>query len=387
MTAPVPFADLGLIHEPLMADITAAWARIAATSAFVGGPDVKSFEDAFAAYCGVEHCVGVANGTDAIELGLRALEIGPGHRVALPANTFIATAEAVARAGAECVMVDCDPVTMLMDPESLGAALARTRIDAVIAVDLYGQIAPIERLAQVAATHGAVLIEDAAQSQGALRHGRGIGHGVALAATSFYPGKNLGAFGDGGAVVTTSAVIAERVRVLAAHGSRVRYHHEVVGMNSRLDTMQAAVLRIKLDHLARWNHQRRVAAKIYDDLLAETAGIHAPETLPGNDHVWHLYPVRVDPGLDRDGIATELQQRGIGVAIHYPVPVHATPAFSGRVRLPVSCEHAERSAATVLSLPMFSGITPEQQQRVVAELVSVVRSARSSEPATPALQR
>jgi dTDP-4-amino-4,6-dideoxygalactose transaminase len=251
----VPFLDLGLQHRAIAADVDTAFARILDRCSFVGGSDVGEFEIAFGAYCGAEHAVGVANGTDAIVMALRALGIGPGDRVAVPANTFIATAEAVALVGGRVVVVDCDPIHQLIDPDSVANAMRSGRLSAVIAVDLYGQRAPIDQLVPLVRNHGAFLIEDAAQAQGATRFGAGIGSGVDVATTSFYPGKNLGAYGDGGAVITDSPALAHHVRLIANHGSRVRYQHEVVGTNSRLDTMQAAVLNAKLAHLDGWNEQ------------------------------------------------------------------------------------------------------------------------------------
>lgn len=375
--AEVPFLDLGWQHRIVEAEVRGAVDEILASAAFVGGPHVAGFEAAFAAACGVDHCVGVANGTDAIELGLRALGIGPGDTVVVPANTFIATAEAVWRAGADVSVADVDPATLLLDPVALEPVLARERPRAVIAVDLYGQIAPMEELVPLAEAHGAVVVEDAAQSQGARRHHRGIAHGVALASTSFYPGKNLGAYGDGGAVLTRSSELAERVRLLGAHGSRVRYHHEVPGTNSRLDTIQAAVLSAKLAHLEAWNDLRRAAAARYaallDDAVRQGVDIVTTATAPGNTHAWHLYVVRVP---ERDAVLADLQAAGIGAAIHYPVPVHRTPAFAHLADQ--RCPVAESAADRILSLPMYPGITTAQQARVVEVLVDSVRRHRSA---------
>jgi len=364
---PVPFLNLGWQHDQIAEEVDEGFRRVLASGAYVGGPEVTQFENAFAAASGVDHCVGVANGTDAIELALRALGIGPDSVVAVPANTFIATAEAAWRTGARVVFVDVDPAHLLMDPTSLEATCRAHRPNAVIAVDLYGQIAPLDQLVPIAERHGAVVIEDAAQSQGALRHGRGLGHGVAMATTSFYPGKNLGAYGDGGAVLTRSPELAERVRLIANHGSKVRYHHEVPGVNSRLDALQAVVLSAKLSRLEGWNERRRAAARLYEELLESVGGVTTTPTAAGNTHVWHLFVVQVD---DRDRVVSELQANGVGAAIHYPVPVHRTPAFAGATdeRFEVS----EAAADHILSLPMFPGITADQQVRVVATLQAAV---------------
>jgi len=370
--APVPFLDLGLQHRAIAADVDTAFARILDRCSFVGGSDVGEFEIAFGAYCGAEHAVGVANGTDAIVMALRALGIGAGDRVAVPANTFIATAEAVALVGGRVVVVDCDPIHQLIDPDSVADAMRSGRLSAVIAVDLYGQRAPIEQLVPLVRNHGAFLIEDAAQAQGATRFGAGIGSGVDVATTSFYPGKNLGAYGDGGAVITDSPALAHHVRLIANHGSRVRYQHEVVGTNSRLDTMQAAVLNAKLAHLDGWNEQRSAAATRYDEMLRDRADLRLPVEMRGNRHVWHVYNVRVHPSW-RHRIVDRLNERGIGAAIHYPVAVHRTAAFADRVDIvDGGCPAAESSAASTLSLPMFPGITLEQQERVVGTLIAAL---------------
>ena len=370
--APVPFLDLGLQHRAIAADVDTAFARILDRCSFVGGSDVGEFEIAFGAYCGAEHAVGVANGTDAIVMALRALGIGPGDRVAVPANTFIATAEAVALVGGRVVVVDCDPIHQLIDPDSVANAMRSGRLSAVIAVDLYGQRAPIDQLVPLVRNHGAFLIEDAAQAQGATRFGAGIGSGVDVATTSFYPGKNLGAYGDGGAVITDSPALAHHVRLIANHGSRVRYQHEVVGTNSRLDTMQAAVLNAKLAHLDGWNEQRSAAATRYDEMLRDRADLRLPVEMRGNRHVWHVYNVRVHPSW-RHRIVDRLNERGIGAAIHYPVAVHRTAAFADRVDIADGgCPAAESSAASTLSLPMFPGITLEQQERVVGTLIAAL---------------
>ncbi len=289
---PIPLVDLGAQHRDVADEVLAGFAEVLATTAFIGGPQVAAFEREFADYCETSHCVGAANGTDAIELVLRGLDIGRGDEVIIPANTFIATAEAVVRAGADVVLVDCTDDTLLIDPELVDAAVtARTR--AVIGVDLYGQIAPFDRLADVVDAERIALVEDAAQSQGAVRNDRKVGADVAAAATSFYPGKNLGAYGDAGAVVTNDGNLAERVRAIGGHGGLRRYEHDLVGFNSRLDTLQAVVLSTKLRRLDGWNKLRRQAAARYDELLDGVESVTRLTTAPGNIPVWHLYPIRV----------------------------------------------------------------------------------------------
>jgi len=367
LAGPIPLVDLSLQHEQVRDEIEEGFARVIATSAFIDGPDVEAFEREFAAYCGGGACVGVANGTDALELLLRSEALDDGSEVVLPANTFVATAEAVVRAGLRPVLVDCDEHHLLDAAQLRGALTPRT--GAVIAVHLYGQQADLAAVSAALAGRPVAVFEDAAQAHGSLRCGQGIAHGPGSsgAATSFYPGKNLGAFGDGGAVVTTDAARAERVRLLRNHGSPSKYVHAVLGFNSRLDTLQAVVLRAKLRRLAAWNGERRRTARLYDELLSGVDGVELPRTLPGNEHVWHLYVVQVD---DRDAVLEELGRRGVRAGVHYPTPVHLQPAFGylgyGRGDFPVS----ERAAGRILSLPMYPGMTEEQVRAVVDALAA-----------------
>ena len=367
----IPFVDLAAQHAVVAEEVAEGWRQVLAKTSFIAGPQVAAFESEYAAFTGARHCVGVANGTDAIEIALRALGVGPGDECILPANTFIATAEAVSRAGATPVPVDCaDDGTYLIDVAAAEAALTpRTR--AMIPVHLYGQAAPVERLLPLAERAGAWVVEDAAQAQGARRGDRSAGVLGRVAATSFYPGKNLGAYGDAGAVVTDSAELAARVRMIADHGSRHKYDHEVMGFNSRLDTLQAVVLSAKLRRLTEWNKARRVAAGRYDQLLAGIPDIVTPRVLDGNEHVWHLYVVCVP---DRDRVIKELHAAGIGAGIHYPVPVHLSSAYAGLGYADGAFPVAERAAREVLSLPLFPGITPAQQERVAAALAAALRA-------------
>lgn len=361
----VPFVDLQLQNDQIADEAGAAIAEVCASGSFVLGPQVQAFEEAYARFCGVGHCVGVANGTDAIELALRAAEVGHGDEVIVPTNTFYATGEAVLRAGAELVLVDCDE-DFLIDVDRVAEATTnRTR--AVIGVDLYGQVAPFERL-DSAVGDDVVLVEDAAQSQGARRGGQPAGSFGAVAAVSFYPGKNLGAFGDAGAVTTDNEAIARRVRTLRNHGGINRYEHDLIGTNSRLDSIQAAVLSVKLGRLADWNADRVAAAERYRNLLADLDGVVTPRTLPTNDHVWHLYVVRV---ADRDQVVQRLGEAGVATGLHYPRPLHRLPALAGRYR-PDAYPVADRLAAELVSLPMFPGITERQQEHVAWALGEAV---------------
>jgi dTDP-4-amino-4,6-dideoxygalactose transaminase len=374
--ARVPLVDLAWQHREIAGEIAAGFSDVLSATDFIAGKPVAAFEQEYADELDIPYVVGVANGTDAIEIALRALGVGPGDEVVLPANTFVATAEAVARAGARPVAVDADPVHHLIDPERAVAAFG-PRTKAVLPVHLYGQAAPVEELRAAAAAVGVAVVEDAAQSHGATRHGRPAGGLAEIAGTSFYPGKNLGAYGDAGAVLTGSAELAQRARLLANHGSQRKYVHETLGFNSRLDTLQAVVLRAKLRRLARWNADRRAAAERYHALLADLAAsgrLVLPKTAPANEHVWHLYVVRVPADVaDRDVVLRSLDAAGIGAGIHYPTPVHLQPAFRAAADGPGSCPVAERAAAEILSLPLFPGITESQQQRVAAELGHALR--------------
>jgi dTDP-4-amino-4,6-dideoxygalactose transaminase len=359
----IPFVDLQAAHAEVADDVAVGFKRVLANTAFIGGEEVTGFEREYAEFAGVEHCIGVANGTDALELALRALGVGPGDEAILPANTFIATAEAVARVGARVVLVDCDPSTYLIDTDAaLRAITPRTK--AIMPVHLYGQHAPVEALLSA----GVPVVEDAAQSQGATRNGARF-HAT-IAGTSFYPGKNLGAYGDAGAVVTNDADLARTVRTISQHGGLKKYEHELIGVNSRLDALQAVVLRAKLLRLDRWNEARRAAAARYDELLS-TVDVVRPVTADGNEHVWHLYVVRV-PAERRDDVVAALNEQGVGAGIHYPYPVHLTPAFAGLGLGVGSFPHAEKAAGEILSLPIFPQITPAQQERVVSALVSIL---------------
>lgn len=366
----IPLVDLASQHAEVSDAVERGFREVLATAGFVGGPMVTAFEEAFAQYCGRTACVGVGNGTDALELILRAAGIGPGDEVIVPASTFIATAEAPARVGARVVAVDVDPDALLIDPDRVVERLT-TRTRAVIAVHLYGQLAPMERLVERLADHrmgrNVMVVEDAAQAQGARRAGCGIGSWSTAAATSFYPGKNLGAYGDAGAVVTDDLVLAERLRTIANHGSRRRYEHEVLGGNSRLDALQAVVLQAKLPRLDAWNAARRLAARRYDTLLAGRPDLRRPVVTDADDHVWHLYTVRVP---QRDAVLAHLQANGIGAGIHYPVPVHRCAPF--RSSAPWGCPVAEQAAEELLSLPLHPHLTVEQQQRVVDVLLTAL---------------
>jgi dTDP-4-amino-4,6-dideoxygalactose transaminase len=379
MTDPaIPLVDLGAQHREIAAEVEAGFAAVMGASSYILGPQVAAFEREFAQFCGATECVGVGNGTDALELVLRACDVGAGDEVIVPANTFIATALAVVRAGATPVLVDCDE-HHLMSVEQVEAAITpRTR--ALLPVHLYGQCADVEALGVIAERHGLLLLEDAAQSQGARRHGRRSGALAVAAATSFYPGKNLGAYGDAGAVTTGSSAVAARVRQLRNWGSERKYEHPVIGFNSRLDTLQAVVLSAKLRRLDGWNEARRRAAAAYTELLAGLDGVALPAVLPGNEHVWHLYVVLVP---ERDAVLAALHSQGIGAGIHYPTPLHLHGALEYLGYRPGAFPRAESLARRALSLPLHPHLTAAQVERVAGAL----RHASSGTAARAKAQR
>lgn len=361
----IPLVDLAIQHREIADDIKRGFDAVFEKTSFVHGPSVAEFEAAFAKFSGVRHCIGVGSGTDAIEMVLRAQEIGPGDEVIVPANTFIATALAVTRVGALPVFVDSDPVHHLIDVSKVKESINK-RTRGILAVDLYGQVAPFELLEDLARGRGIAVIEDAAQSHGAVRNGcRAGGFGVA-AATSFYPGKNLGAYGDGGAVLTNDDAFAEAVRHLGNWGGTVKYQHPRIGFNSRLDSLQAVVLSAKLERLPQWNEQRRDAAARYRELLAESGDIVLPEVNSDNEAVWHLYVIRVP---ERDRVLEALNEAGIGAGIHYPTPCHLQGAYASLGHARGSFPVAEKAADEILSLPIYPGITEQQQERVAEVLL------------------
>ena len=356
----IPFLDLGATYRELRAEIDEAVGSVLASGWYVLGTEVAAFEAEFAAYTDAAHCVGVGNGLDALELALRACGVGPGDEVIVPSNTYIATWLGVSALGAIPVPVEPDPRTYNLDPSAVEAALtARTR--AILPVHLYGSPADLGPLLALASTHGLKVVDDAAQAHGARLGGRRIGGLADVTAWSFYPGTNLGAFGDGGAVTTNDSALADRISTLRNYGSRVKYHNEERGLNSRLDELQAAALRVKLRHLDEWNDRRRAIAAIYDRELADT-GLVLPARPIDTEPVWHLYVVQ---SRDRDALQRDLADLGVQTLIHYPVPPHLQPAYAdlglARGQFPV----AEHLHDHVLSLPIGPHLRSEQVDRVV----------------------
>ena len=374
----IPLVDIRTQYQSLKQQIDEAMSRVIDSASFVGGREVDAFEEEFAAYCEVSACVGVGNGTDALRLALAAIGIGPGDEVITVAHTFIATVEAIWATGAQPVLVDIRPDTMLMDPDALREAIG-SRTKAVIPVHLYGQPCDMSEICAIARSRGVRVIEDAAQAHGARWRGRRVGSFGDAACFSFYPGKNLGAFGDAGAVVSSNRSFIQQIRMLANHGRREKYVHETAGTNSRLDALQAAILRVKLRSLDRWNERRRRIAAMYAEGLRGLDGltIELPHVTEDAEPVWHLFVVRTP---DRQGFAEHLGAHGIATGVHYPVPLHRQPAWSRRFGHPV-LPATEAAAARVVSLPIFPEMTRGQIDLVVRAVASYAALKQSA--ATP----
>lgn len=366
-TRSVPFLDLAASTEPAAAELRAAWETVTGHGLYVGGPEVESFETAFAQFCGAEECIGVANGTDALELVLRVLGVGTGDDVVVPANTFIATAEAVTNVGARPVFADVDPLTLLIGPEQVRNAITPATA-AVIAVHLYGQPCDMVKLAAVTDDAGVALIEDAAQAHGAVYDESGPARHAVAATYSFYPGKNLGAFGDGGAVVTNDPMLAESVRQISRHGRSAddRYLHDVVGRNSRLDTLQAAVLSVRLKRLAGENAHRARVHGWYREWLPSSVPL--VDQAPSRTSSFHLLVAQAE---DRDSLRQQLSDVGVSTGLHYPVPCHRQRAYRTAATIP-SLPVVEAVADRIVSLPIW-GHMPESDVAYVCEQIRRLR--------------
>ena len=361
----IPFLDMKSVYAELKTDLDAAYHRVMESGWFVLGKEVEAFEAEYAAFCGTKHCVGLANGLEALELVLRAWDLGPGDEVIVPSNTYVATWLAISAVGAKIVPVEPTPGGPNIDPDRIEAAITpRTR--AIMPVHLYGEPADMEAIGALAARHGLKVVEDVAQAQGARVRGRRTGSLGDAGAHSFFPSKNIGAFGDGGAVTTDDDALAERLRVLRNYGSRVKYVNLERGYNSRLDEMQAAFLRVRLAKLDEWNERRRLVAARYDDRLAGIAGLGLPRVLQWAEPVWHLYVVRTPRRAD---LIKALEKRGIGSLIHYPIPPHLQQAYADLNISKGSYPLAEELAETVLSLPMG----PHMPHNAVDEVANVIR--------------
>lgn len=368
----IPFLDLKAHHDPIRQEVMAAINEVVDKNAFAGGPWVAKFEEQYAAYCGAKFCVGVANGTDAIWLALLARGIGAGDEVITVPMTFMATTEAITYAGAKPVFIDIEPKTYTMDVSKIEAAIT-PRTKAIIPVHLFGQCADMDPILEIAKRRNLVVIEDAAQAQGTSYKGRRAGTMGHAAAFSFYPGKNLGAWGEAGAITTNDPELRERIAMFREHGQKKKYYHDVVGWNGRMDGIQAAVLSVKLKYLDRANDGRRRAAAQYNKLLAGVPDITLPFEAPYSRHNYHVYAIRT---AQRDQLMQKLGERGIGTGIHYPVPVHLQNAYASLGHRRGSFPVAEECADTFLSLPMFPELTDAQIQTVVTELKALVRERK-----------
>ena len=367
----IPFLDLGRLHQSLREPLDAAYRRVLDSGWFIMGPELEAFEAEFAQYCEVKHCIGVGNGLEALHLLLRAYDIGPGDEVLVPSNTFIATWLAVTECGAIPVPVEPKIDTYNIDPARISDAItSRTR--AIIPVHLYGQPADMDPIRALAAQYGLVVIEDAAQAQGARYKGRRAGSLGHAAATSFYPGKNLGALGDGGAVLTNDDAIAGKVKQLRNYGSKIKYQHDLAGYNSRLDEMQAAFLRVKLAVLDEWNARRRDAAAQYSKMLAGS-DLHLPLAPEYAESVWHLYVIR---SKNRDALKAHLERQGVSTVIHYPIPPHRQACYQEfrAHNLPIAVILAEE----VLSLPMSPALKAEAVELVTCTIVTFLARDESA---------
>ena len=392
MTAPaqhstemIPMLDLRAQFDSIASEIRAAVEGVLAAQQFVLGPQSEALEQEIALACGVRHGVGVASGTEALQLGLHACGVGFGDEVIVPAFTFIATGGAVSALGARPVFADIEPTTFNLDPDQLEARIT-TRTRAIVAVHLFGLSADMGPILEIAARHGIPVVEDNAQSFGATYRGRKTGSMGRLGCLSFYPSKNLGAYGDAGMVVTNDDTLAARLRALRNHGQTGQYLSTERGWNSRLDELQAAVLRVKLRHMADWTAARQARARLYDSLLADLPGIAPPRVPPGREHVYYLYTIRVagrvggansklDSGdeLRSDLVQQRLKERGIASVVYYPVPLHLQPLYASLGGKPGDLRVSERAAREVISIPLYPELTPGQIERVAQELRRAAR--------------
>ena len=364
MNVRVPFVDLRVQHEPLMPELIDAFCRVTESSAFAGGPFVARFESQFADFCQTQYALGVGSGSDALWLSLLSLGVGQGDEVITTPNSFMATAEAISICGARPVFVDIDERTYTMDPAQLEQAIT-LRTQAIIPVHLFGHMADMDAIQAVAARYGTPVVEDACQAHGAGYKGRRAGSLGVVGCFSFYPGKNLGAFGEAGAVTTAEPELCSRVQALRDHGQASKNLHATIGWNARMDGIQAAVLSVKLRHLDAANEARRAHARLYDELLAEEPRVMRPWAAPYAQHVYHIYAVRV---RDRDGVLQRMAAQGVNCAVHYPVPIHLQRAYGFLGMGPGSFPVAERCARELLSLPIYPELRADEVELVAQTL-------------------
>lgn len=373
----VAFVDLYQQHQAIEEELVQVFRRVLRKSSFILGPEVVAFEKEFAAYVGASDCIAVNNGTTALQLVLAGLGIGPGDEVITVANTFIATAEAISAVGARPVFVDVDPVSYTMDPQLVEAAIT-PNTKALLPVHLYGQTADVDALLEIARRHNIHLVEDACQAHGATYKGRKAGSLGVAGCFSFYPGKNLGCLGEGGAVVTSNPELAQRMRMLRDHGSVKKYEHSLPGYNFRLEGLQGGFLSVKLRHLDRWNSRRREVAKLYHELLSETS-LGLPAEMGWGEHVYHLYVIQAD---DREVLRQALNAAGIECGLHYPVPLHLQAAYADLGYEKGSFPVSEHLSSHILSLPMHPFITDEEVKRVASALVESLQCQLNQQTVT-----
>jgi len=374
----VPFLDLKAQYLSIKDEIQASLNKVLDQTAFAGGPFVAQFEKEFAEFCQVDHCVGVGSGTDALWLALLALGVGPGDEVITVPDTFIATAEAISYCGATPVFVDVDEKTYNMDPNKLEECIkthnsklkTQNSLKAIIPVHLFGQTADMDPILEIAKKYGLSVVEDACQAHGALYNGKPAGSMGAAGCFSFYPGKNLGAYGEAGAVTTNNAELASKMRMIRDHGQEKKYYHGCIGWNARMDGFQGAVLSVKLKHLPAWNEARRKNAALYNTLLNGSDGIVIPKEMDYAKHVYHIYAIRTK---NRDELISKLGEKGVNCGIHYPVPVHLQNAYASLGLKAGSFPVAEKVASEFVSLPMFAELT-EEQIRYAADMVKALSS-------------
>ncbi len=375
----VPLLDVNRGNAPLREEFIEALTKVVDSGRFLFGPDVQQLERAVAARCEVKHAIACASGSDALLLALLALDIGDYDEVIVPSFTFFATASAVTRVGATPVFVDIEPATFNLDPACVKAAIT-SRTKAIIPVHLFGQCADMTSIMAIANEHNVPVIEDAAQAIDAKHGGQPAGSMGAIGCLSFYPTKNLGGMGDGGMLTTNNDLLAERLRLFAAHGMNPRYHHKVIGINSRLDTLQAAVLNVKLKHLHEWSAARTANAMRYHEGISSSNSFHSlglPIALPGNEHVWNQYTIRV-PNGQRNAVKQRLADAGVGSEVYYPIPLHQQECFRSLDYRTGSLPETERAAAEVLSLPIFPELTAEEQHAVIARLDEALQPPRAA---------
>jgi dTDP-4-amino-4,6-dideoxygalactose transaminase len=379
----IPPLDLKRQYQAIGADVSAAVLEVLASGAYIGGAVVQNFEQQFATYVGTQACVGCNSGTDALYLALRAMKIGSGDEVITTPFTFIATAETISAVGAKPVFVDIDLATFNLDLDRVAAAIT-PRTKAIMPVHLFGNPIDMTKLMAIAKRHNLIVIEDCAQATGAKWNGQQVGSIGHFGCFSFFPTKNLGACGDGGAITLNDPELAADLRMFREHGSRQRYYHEAIGVNSRLDAIQAAVLQVKLQHLDSWNQHRAAVATRYQELLANIPDIITPQATPGGESAWNQYTIRViaspgaDPAARRDKVRASLQSAGVISMIYYPLPLHLQAVYQDLGYPAGSFPHTERVSHEVLSLPMFPEITFEEQQRVVYALKDAIDSTSHS---------